>query len=84
MSLFFPRLDIEATVNIYKLLLQRTADQQKKSKKVEFNIKRKEITKFARIHYKHLERQGLGTWNGRQGAARLLESYISNGPLQTN
>ncbi|KAL3420930.1 hypothetical protein PVAG01_07375 [Phlyctema vagabunda] len=65
MSLYYPRLDIMATVNIYKLLLKRTAEQQKKTK-VEFHIKPKEITKFARSHFKQLDSQGLGTWNGRQ------------------
>jgi hypothetical protein len=65
MSLFYPHLDMDATIKLYEVLLKRTVDEQKSSKAVDFKIKPKEILRFAKSHFRRLERHGLGTWNGR-------------------
>ncbi|KAH6693395.1 P-loop containing nucleoside triphosphate hydrolase protein [Leptodontidium sp. MPI-SDFR-AT-0119] len=66
MSLFYPHLGLDATLQLYKILLDRTLAEQKASKKVDFKVKSKEIMSFAKSHYKRLTKEGLITWNGRQ------------------
>jgi hypothetical protein len=65
MSLFYPHLSLDATTKLYEVFIKRTVDEQKNSEMVEFKIKRKEILKFAKSHFKRLEKTGLSTWNGR-------------------
>lgn len=65
MSLFYPRLNLEATLQLYKILLERTVEEQKQSKKIDFRVKPKEVLNFAKSHFRELERDGLATWNGR-------------------
>ncbi|CZS94021.1 uncharacterized protein RAG0_04060 [Rhynchosporium agropyri] len=85
MSLYFPHLGLEATLKLYQILLDRTIAEQKISKKVDFKVKSKEIQKFARSHFKRLEKAGLATWNGRQirnafQTAITLAEYSSRQP----
>jgi len=65
MSLFYPRLDLEATRKIYQLLIDRTLAEQKNSNTASFKVKSKEIMKFAKSNFKQMTREGLATWNGR-------------------
>jgi hypothetical protein len=65
MSLFYPHLGLDATLQLYKILLDRTIAEQKASGKVDFRVKPKEILSFAKSHFKRLEKEGLATWNGR-------------------
>lgn len=65
MSLFYDALNLDATIALYKVLLKRLDAEQKSSKVVEFKVKPKQILRFAEMHFKRLEKKGLGTWNGR-------------------
>lgn len=61
-SLYYPGLQKDATVQIWKMHLGRT--QEIKGEK--FKIRTKEILKFAKEHYMELKKSGSGSWNGRQ------------------
>lgn len=74
MSLFYPHLGLEATIQLYKILLDRTLAEQKQSKKVDFKVKPNEILRFAKSHFRHLKKEGLATWNGRLVPKSLLIS----------
>lgn len=65
MSLFYPHLGLDATLQLYQILLDRALAEQKQSKTVDFKVKQKEILRFAKWHYRHREKEGLATWNGR-------------------
>jgi hypothetical protein len=65
MSLFFPRLGLDATLQLYDILIKRTLAEQEASQSVDFKAKPKEIMKFASTHFRRLEKDGLATWNGR-------------------
>lgn len=65
LSLFYPRLRKEETVKLYKVFIQRAKEEQARSGTTTFKIDKKQITEFARQHYREMERDGLGTWNGR-------------------
>jgi len=65
-SLYYPPLDEESTVEIWKMNLKRTRDRKKSKdpeKKDTFKIKKSEILAFARQHFQHNK---AGRWNGRQ------------------
>ncbi|KAI1858927.1 uncharacterized protein JN550_012285 [Neoarthrinium moseri] len=66
MSLFYPRLKKEDTVKLYEVFIRRAKAEQERLGAVTFKINKKEITKFAKQHFREMEREGLGTWNGRQ------------------
>lgn len=61
-SLYYPGLQKEATVQVWKMHLSRT----QAIKGDNFKIKTKEILKFAKEHYMELKRAKSGSWNGRQ------------------
>ncbi|KAI1734072.1 hypothetical protein F4680DRAFT_365008 [Xylaria scruposa] len=65
-SLFYPKFDLEATLKLYSTFIKRTRSEQERLKSANFKIKEKEILKFARRHFRQAEKEGLGTWNGRQ------------------
>ena len=65
MSLFYPHLGIDATLQLCQILLDRTLAEQKQSKTVDFKVKPKEILRFAKSHFRGLEKESLATWNGR-------------------
>ncbi|KAI0548228.1 hypothetical protein F4679DRAFT_551690 [Xylaria curta] len=65
-SLFYPKFDLEATLKLYSTFIQRTRSEQDRLQSFTFKIKEKEILKFARRHFRQAEKEGLGTWNGRQ------------------
>jgi predicted DNA repair protein MutK len=75
MSLYYQHLSLEATEKLYEVFIRRTAEEQKNSQITEFKIKRKEIMRFAKSHFKRLEKDGLSTWNGRYTDS-LLRSLI--------
>jgi hypothetical protein len=65
MSLFYPHLSLDATTKLYEVFIKRTTNELKNSEIVEFKIKKNQILKFAKSHFKRLEKTGLSTWNGR-------------------
>ncbi|KAI0103757.1 hypothetical protein GGR51DRAFT_561689 [Nemania sp. FL0031] len=65
-SLFYPKFDLEATLKLYSTYIKRTRDEQNRLQATTFKIKEKEILKFAKRHFREGEKEGLGTWNGRQ------------------
>lgn len=65
LSLFYPRLNRETTVTIWKDHLGRIQKQLKDEKK-KFEVDKREIIIFAKQHHKDLERNGYSPWNGRQ------------------
>jgi SpoVK/Ycf46/Vps4 family AAA+-type ATPase len=65
MSLFYPRLDFAATRKLYEVFIKRTRMEQERTGSVLFRIKEKEILRFGEKHFHQLEKEGLGTWNGR-------------------
>ncbi|KAI8631371.1 hypothetical protein F5Y19DRAFT_473778 [Xylariaceae sp. FL1651] len=67
MSLFYPKLDLEATHKLYEVYIKRTRTEQERAKPaITFKIRDKEIMRFAKRHFREMEKEGLGTWNGRQ------------------
>ncbi|KAI1274636.1 hypothetical protein F5Y07DRAFT_401118 [Xylaria sp. FL0933] len=65
-SLFYPRFDLEATIRLYSTYIKRIRAEQERLQSATFRIKEKEILKFAKRHFRQGEKEGLGTWNGRQ------------------
>lgn len=65
MSLFYPHLGLDATLQLYQILIDRTIAEQKQSKTVDFKVKPKEVLSFAKAHFRRLEKERLATWNGR-------------------
>jgi len=59
-SLYYPPLDEESTIQIWEMNLERTMNRKAKSG---FRIKDKEILRFAKAQYMRSEE---GRWNGRQ------------------
>ncbi|KAI5458937.1 hypothetical protein BGZ63DRAFT_361223 [Mariannaea sp. PMI_226] len=66
LSVYYPRLDLETTLQLYGTFLRRTREEQRKSGVVVFQIKNKEVLSFAKHHYRELKKEGYNTWNGRQ------------------
>ncbi|KAI8944575.1 hypothetical protein F4801DRAFT_594846 [Xylaria longipes] len=65
-SLFYPKFDLEATLRLYSTYIKRARAEQERLQSTTFKIKEKEILKFAKRHFRQAEKEGLGTWNGRQ------------------
>ncbi|CAG7560597.1 unnamed protein product [Fusarium equiseti] len=66
MSLFYPKLSLDVTCQLYMKFIRRAkAEQQRKGDPL-FKIKEKEILKFGKKHFRVLEKGGYETWNGRQ------------------
>lgn len=65
MALLYERLDAEVSCKLYEKFIQRARDEQERTDCHLFKIKEKEILRFARRHYRHLEKRGCETWNGR-------------------
>lgn len=59
--MYYPGLQKEATIRIWKMHLARAQDIKGEN----FRIRSKEILKFAKEHYMELKRAGAGSWNGR-------------------
>lgn len=60
-ALYYPPLDEESAMQVWKMNLQRLIEQ-----KHNFDADVKGITKYARRHYRTLEKSKRTTWNGRQ------------------
>lgn len=68
MALLYQPLDLEATRKLYAVFINRTREEQKRAGVARFTIKRKEILRFAKQHYKQLKKlkgEGIHPWNGR-------------------
>lgn len=65
LSLFYPRLRKDETIKLYKVFIQRAKDEQARLGSNTFKIDKKQIVDFAKKHYREMDREGLGTWNGR-------------------
>lgn len=63
MSLYYPDLDKDSTLQVWKMNLERTRENMP-----ELDIKTDDILKFARKHFekKAAEKKRTGSWNGRQ------------------
>jgi hypothetical protein len=70
-SLYYPRLKKDATMQIWKMHLKRTQELKGKS----LTIHSKEILKFAKEHYIELKKAGAGSWNGRCVLAKLYARF---------
>ncbi|KAJ0165467.1 hypothetical protein CTA2_11160 [Colletotrichum tanaceti] len=66
MSLSYPKLDLAVTCKLYDKFIERTRDEQDKTKTYHFKIRDREILAFAKKHYLGLEKENRETWNGRQ------------------
>lgn len=65
MSLFYPKLSLDVTCQLYMKFIRRAkAEQQRKGDPL-FKIKEKEILKFGKKHFRVLEKGGYEIWNGR-------------------
>lgn len=60
-ALYYPPLDEESAMQVWKMNLQRLIEQ-----KHNFDADVKGITKYAKRHYRTLEKSKRATWNGRQ------------------
>ncbi|KAJ0335566.1 hypothetical protein KNSL1_013565 [Colletotrichum chrysophilum] len=65
-SLFYPKLNLKVTKELYRKFIKRAKDEQRSRGHVEFEIKKSEIMDFAKEHFRDLEKNGRDTWNGRQ------------------
>lgn len=65
MSLLYPKLSRKATKKLYEVFLKRTTTEMEKSRTAEFEVRPKEIMRFAKSHFDRLEESGMATWNGR-------------------
>ncbi|KAJ5006090.1 putative AAA family ATPase y4kL [Colletotrichum sp. SAR 10_66] len=65
-SLFYPKLNLKVTKELYRKFIKRAKDEQISRGHVEFEIKKSEIMDFAKEHFRDLEKNGRDTWNGRQ------------------
>ncbi|KAJ9156114.1 AAA family ATPase [Pleurostoma richardsiae] len=66
LSLHYPRLDLEATLELYRVFIRRTRSEQDRVGLTQFKIKDKEILRFAKQHFRQAKKEGFSTWNGRQ------------------
>jgi hypothetical protein len=65
MFLFYPKLSLDVTYKLYEKFIKRAEDEQDRTGSYFFKIKKKEILKFAKNHFRRLEKRGWETWNGR-------------------
>lgn len=72
LSLYYPRIELDATLKLYEVFLERARKEQKRIGVTKFKIKQKEILKFAERHYRRLQKEGYNTWNGRSVLFRNL------------
>lgn len=60
-SLYYPQLDEDTSIQIWKMNLRRLLENKK-----QLDVDRKAIKRYARKHYSNLEKAKRGPWNGRQ------------------
>ncbi len=60
-SLYYPQLDEDSTIQIWEMNLQRLLENKK-----HLEVNSKAIKRYARKHYAKLEKAQRGPWNGRQ------------------
>ena len=60
-ALYYPPLDEQSAMQIWKMNLRRLIEQRRN-----FDADVKGITKYAKRHYRTLEKSKRATWNGRQ------------------
>jgi SpoVK/Ycf46/Vps4 family AAA+-type ATPase len=64
-SLYYPPLKKDATMQIWRMHLERTEALKGHDQNIDFRINSKEILKYAKEHYYDLKKNGAGSWNGR-------------------
>ncbi|KAH7032405.1 hypothetical protein B0J12DRAFT_680514 [Macrophomina phaseolina] len=65
LSLYYPSLDKDATMTIWKMHLQTARDRfQRKGQTLE--VEKKKILKFAKEQFKRMKKETGSNWNGRQ------------------
>lgn len=65
MSLFYPKLSLAVTKELYRKFIKRTKAEQERTDTYRFEIRKNEILKFSKAHFKDLESKKMDTWNGR-------------------
>ena len=60
LPLYFGRLTLKSTLDIWQVNLDRVTKRNK------IDVDQKQVLKFAKRHFKRLEKEGQQTWNGRQ------------------
>lgn len=65
MSLFYPTLSLSVTKELYKKFINRAKEEQIETNTYQFEIRKSEILRFAKTHFRDLERRKRDTWNGR-------------------
>ncbi|KAK0650715.1 Lon protease 4 [Lasiodiplodia hormozganensis] len=65
LSLFYPALDKNATLTIWKMHLN-TAKRRFKERGQVLEVDKKEVLKFAKEQFKKMKSNNMNTWNGRQ------------------
>ncbi|KAF6813201.1 hypothetical protein CSOJ01_04712 [Colletotrichum sojae] len=66
MSLFYSKLDLRVTKELYRKFIKRAKAEQDRTGNHAFEIRKAEILKFAKDHFKELTKRNRDTWNGRQ------------------
>ncbi|KAK1990112.1 hypothetical protein LX36DRAFT_593283 [Colletotrichum falcatum] len=66
MSLWYQKLDLNVTSQLYQKFIDRTRAEQEATRTRHFKIRDKEILAFAKKHFVGLEKESQETWNGRQ------------------
>ncbi|KAK4697731.1 hypothetical protein P7C71_g397, partial [Lecanoromycetidae sp. Uapishka_2] len=61
MSLYYPELNLESTLQVWKMNIDRTQENMKN-----LVIESEDIMGFAEEHYERAKAKGSGRWNGRQ------------------
>lgn len=76
LSVYYPRLDLDTTISLYKAFLVRAKKEQAKSEMPEtFKFRDKEILRFAKKHYRQMKKEGYSTWNGRYVRLFTMQPY---------
>jgi GTPase SAR1 family protein len=77
MTLWYPKLSREVTLELYQMFINRTKKEQKDKNSYQFKIKEKEILQFAAKHFDYLEKHKLDTWNGRYVTMHCLMARLT-------
>lgn len=64
MSLFYPKLNLDVTTQLYEKFIKRAKAEQNRTGNHAFRVKEREVLKFAKRHYKTSQKKGYNTWNG--------------------
>lgn len=71
LSLFYPALDKNATLTIWKMHID-TAKRRFKERGQVLEVDKKQVLKFAKEQFKKMKANNINTWNGRSATLFLL------------